>query len=464
MKTTIRRGLESRKQKLDNQLVEAVRPNYGGPVLRGRSKCYELAQRVQGIDCGGIGMIQQLVQVTGLAREIDQRVQLLKLYMPYHESDHVLNIAYNIMCGGQVLEDIERRRNDPAGRSRSSPPPQHPREPRRPRACGTPRGPLWTVLSCPYQTRPRRPVLHPIPVTCCRVGCRQTTSLLRWRRGTLRPLRNSRRYPAYVSWETYEEIQRTLRDNHAEYTKHKTRGIPREGAAVLHGITYCGVCGYKMRVQYSPEARYICNYHQTQQPGSGVCQNLPAEEIDKAVVNAFFAALQPAELDLYSEALQAHQDQAKELVAAQQRELQRLQYEADLARRQYDRVDPDNRLVAGELERRWEAALRELRETEQRMRSEQQARDNVIALHVPQKLRESFSALGERLPKIWSSPLLHQAQRKALLRCLVDKVVLHRCDAAWETVRVRVVWRGGAVTAMDVPVPVATASRLSTMD
>lgn len=280
----------------------------------------------------------------------------------------------------------------------------------------------------------------------------------------MRPLRNSRRYPAYVSWETYEEIQRTLRDNHAEYTKHKTRGIPREGAAVLHGITYCGVCGYKMRVQYSPEARYICNYHQTQQPGSGVCQNLPAEEIDKAVVNAFFAALQPAELDLYSEALQAHQDQAKELVAAQQRELQRLQYEADLARRQYDRVDPDNRLVAGELERRWEAALRELRETEQRMRSEQQARDNVIALHVPQKLRESFSALGERLPKIWSSPLLHQAQRKALLRCLVDKVVLHRCDAAWETVRVRVVWRGGAVTAMDVPVPVATASRLSTMD
>jgi hypothetical protein len=113
VKTTIRRRLTSGKQKIQDQLAEAVRPNYSGPVLRGRSKRYELAHRVRGIDCGGIGMIQQLVQTTGLAREIDQRVHLLKLHMPYHESDHVMNIAYNILCGGQVLEDIERRRNDP---------------------------------------------------------------------------------------------------------------------------------------------------------------------------------------------------------------------------------------------------------------------------------------------------------------------------------------------------------------
>ena len=113
MKTKIRRRLASRKQKIEDQLAEAVRPNYGGPVLKGRSIRYELADRVQGIGCGGIGMIQQLVKATGLAREIDRRVQLLKVHVPYHESDHVLNIAYNILCGGRVLEDIECRRNDP---------------------------------------------------------------------------------------------------------------------------------------------------------------------------------------------------------------------------------------------------------------------------------------------------------------------------------------------------------------
>jgi hypothetical protein len=113
VKTTIRRRLASQQQKIKDQLAEAVQPNYGGPVLRGRSLRYELAERVQGIDCGGIGMMQQLVLATGLAREIDQRVELLKVHMPYHESDHVLNIAYNILCGGKVLEDIEKRRNDP---------------------------------------------------------------------------------------------------------------------------------------------------------------------------------------------------------------------------------------------------------------------------------------------------------------------------------------------------------------
>jgi hypothetical protein len=113
VKTTVRRHLASRKQKLEAQLENAVRPNYGDPVLSGRSIHYELAERVQGIDCGGIGMINNLVKATGLVREIDQRVRLLKVHMPYHESDHVLNIAYNLMCGGLVLEDIELRRNDP---------------------------------------------------------------------------------------------------------------------------------------------------------------------------------------------------------------------------------------------------------------------------------------------------------------------------------------------------------------
>ncbi len=99
---------------MENQLAEAVVPNFAGPVLRGSSIRYELAERVQGIGCGGIGAMQQLVRTIGLAREIDGRLRLLKLHMPYYESDHVLNIAYNILCGGQVLEDIELRRNDSA--------------------------------------------------------------------------------------------------------------------------------------------------------------------------------------------------------------------------------------------------------------------------------------------------------------------------------------------------------------
>ena len=107
MKARIRRRIAARKQKLEDQLAAAVVPNFGGPVLQGGSIRYELATRSQGIGYGGIGAIPQLVRKVGLAREIDERLDLLKLHVPYHESDHVLNIAYNLLCGGQVLEDIE---------------------------------------------------------------------------------------------------------------------------------------------------------------------------------------------------------------------------------------------------------------------------------------------------------------------------------------------------------------------
>ncbi|MBK6848830.1 MAG: IS1380 family transposase [Proteobacteria bacterium] len=83
-------------------------------MLRGGALRYELAERSQGIGCGGIGAIQQLVRRVGLARAIDRQVRLLKLHVPYHESDHVLNLTYNVLCGGRVLEDIELRRQDSA--------------------------------------------------------------------------------------------------------------------------------------------------------------------------------------------------------------------------------------------------------------------------------------------------------------------------------------------------------------
>ena len=99
---------------MDRQLEEAVRFNFGGPVLKDVNCRYELSERSQGISCGGIGAIHTMVHKLGLTRSINERLHLLKFNVPYHESDHVLNIAYNLLCGGRVLEDIELRRNDPA--------------------------------------------------------------------------------------------------------------------------------------------------------------------------------------------------------------------------------------------------------------------------------------------------------------------------------------------------------------
>ena len=164
--------------------------------------------------------------------------------------------------------------------------------------------------------------------------------------------RREDKYPAYVSWETFEKIQAMLRDNYAEYDRNKTRGIPRDGEALLHGLVYCGACGHKMVVQYKGGTRYLCNYLR-QQHGTPVCQSIPAGPIDAAAVDAFFRALAPAELDAYARAVATRREADEAVLRAQAQQVERLRYRAALAERQYDQVDPDNRLVAAELERRW---------------------------------------------------------------------------------------------------------------
>ena len=118
MKPIIRGQLDRRKREIERRLAPLIggaEPRPGGqPEFAGPRPTYELAERVEAISCGGIGAIHQLVRSLGLPRLLDEQLKILKRHRPYRESDHVLNIAYNLMCGGRVLDDIEVRRNDTA--------------------------------------------------------------------------------------------------------------------------------------------------------------------------------------------------------------------------------------------------------------------------------------------------------------------------------------------------------------
>jgi DNA invertase Pin-like site-specific DNA recombinase len=265
------------------------------------------------------------------------------------------------------------------------------------------------------------------------------------------------KYPPYVDWETFEKIQAMLQDNYAEYDRNKSRGIPRPGTALVHGIVYCGECGHKMVVQYKDYSSYICNYLR-QQYSVPVCQNIPTGPVDDCVVEAFFKALSPIELDVYAQAV-ADQRQALERIdRAHLQQLERLRYESALAQRQFVRVDPDNRLVAAELERRWETTLSQLKQAEETYALQQQNPATLPAL--PPDLKVAFTAVGQKLPEIWLQ-LPHQT-KKALLRCLIDKVVIHR--PVRDSVQVRIVWKGGDTTTRHVPIPVGSFADLSTAD
>jgi DNA invertase Pin-like site-specific DNA recombinase len=264
------------------------------------------------------------------------------------------------------------------------------------------------------------------------------------------------KYPAYISWEIFEKIQAMLRDNYAEYDRNKTRGVPRAGQALLHGLLYCGECGHKMMVQYKHNTFYLCNALR-QQYGVRVCQNIPGDRVDQAVVAAFFQALSPVELDVYAQAMNAHKQSLAQADHARRQQIERLRYQAALAQRQYNRVDPDNRLVAAELEARWEAALRELKQAEEAAAEEQQV--VVVPFTLTAELKAAFSSIGEKLPQIWDQELLSREQKKALLRCLIDKIALHR--VARDRVQARIVWVGGETTRLLIPVQCHSFAALS---
>jgi len=189
-----------------------------------------------------------------------------------------------------------------------------------------------------------------------------------------------------------------------------------------------------------------------------VCQHIPADPVDAKGVEAFFAALAPVELDAYQRALGAQQQTEAASTRACVQQLQRLRYQAALAQRQFEHVDPANRLGAAELERRWETALRDLRQAEDAVQQSTQSR--VGAEHLPAELRAAFSALGQQLPALWPTAVLSRTQKKALLRCLLEQVIVQRLGR--DQGQIRIVWRGREVTECVIPIPVGSLAELST--
>jgi DNA invertase Pin-like site-specific DNA recombinase len=260
------------------------------------------------------------------------------------------------------------------------------------------------------------------------------------------------KYPAYIDWETFARIQAVLHDNYGAYRRNKSRGVPRSGPALLHGIVYCGECGHKLGVRYKSWAHYCCPYLRNKYRTGSDCLRAPIAPIDAAVVEAFLEALAPAELDLYARALTTIHQEEQQVEEARRQHLERLRYQAHLAERQFNRADPDNRLVAGELERRWEAALRELMAAEEACRREEQPHRTPAALDAT--TRRALEEAGQKIPELWRLDLLCPRRKKALLRCLIEKVVVRR--PAPDSVHLRVIWKGGDVTTREIPVTVGS--------
>ena len=264
------------------------------------------------------------------------------------------------------------------------------------------------------------------------------------------------KYPAYIPWETYERIEAMIHENSSLYDRNKRRGVPRPGKALLSDIVFCGECGHKMVVQYKGGTQYLCNALR-QQYQVPVCQRIPADSIDDHVVQLFLEAFSSVEVDLHNKVVENARRQSDDVLCSHQQQLDRLRYQARLAERQFNLSDPDNRLVTSELERRWEQALRDLKSAEEAFERQQQQCPSLPLLDA--STRKVLENIGQNLPEFWKKGRISQQQKKALLRSLIDKVVIRRVQR--DAVQIRVVWKGGEVTTAALPIPVGSMADLS---
>jgi DNA invertase Pin-like site-specific DNA recombinase len=259
-------------------------------------------------------------------------------------------------------------------------------------------------------------------------------------------------HPGYISWDDFEENQRRLRENAQAQGADRKKSPPREGPALLQGLVICGVCGDRMTVRYNYRdgkrvPMYACQRRGIAR-GEPICQGLAGQHIDEAVGQLLVEAVTPMALEAtltVQQELQSRLDEAQHL---RNRQVERARYEADLARRRFMQVDPDNRLVADELEAEWNRKLRAVAEAQEE--SERQRSHDRAILDETQRAR--ILALAADLPRLWHEPTTPDRERKRMARLLIEDVTLVKGPS----IAVHVRFRAGATTTLQLPPALAS--------
>lgn len=256
-------------------------------------------------------------------------------------------------------------------------------------------------------------------------------------------------HPGYIYWEEFEENQRRLRENSAARGDDRKRSPAREGPALLQGLVICGRCGDRMTVRYHSRhgrcyPEYACQRRGIER-GEPRCQTIPGSALDEAVGKLLVALVTPLALEVALRVdgeLEARRQETDQL---RMKHVERARYEAELARRRYLKVDPDNRLVADELEREWNDKLRVCTQTQEEYEKQKRASSSTL----DPKLRQKIRALATDFPRLWKDPATSQRDRKRAARLLLEDVTLLRGEGITAHLRLR----GGATRTLTLPLP-----------
>ena len=258
-------------------------------------------------------------------------------------------------------------------------------------------------------------------------------------------------HPGYITWERYVQNQEKLRQNMAR-TGPLSRGAPREGPALLSGLLVCGRCGQRMGPGYARGARarfwtYRC--HGDRDKGQKGCWTVAGARIDTTVEQLFLDTMVPSELELALAVDHEVAGHAEDLAQQWRARREQVAYEARRAEKRYKAVDPDNRVVARTLEREWESKLRELEEVERQYTEARRTKRVELSPDDRTRVRE----LARDLPAVWRSPVTPPADRKAMMRLVIEAISLSPIEVPRRATRIKVAWQSGTVTEIEVPRP-----------
>ena len=253
-------------------------------------------------------------------------------------------------------------------------------------------------------------------------------------------------HAGYLTWAEFERNQHLIADN-ANGKSYMGRGSIRRGEALLPGLLRCARCGRRLHVHYTGKGgntqRYVCRGTFSAKAVDN-CIGFGGMRIDRTVAQEVLDRLQPLGIEAALAAMQAHNECQSDKRQQIENAIQQAQYEAARARRQYDAVDPDNRLVAGELERRWNEKLVQLHALEMQLDNLNQT-EQTPALSVADRAR--LMILGKDLAKAWDSPGVSVETRKKIIRLLVKEIIVDIID---DTLALVIHWQGGDHTEMKV--------------
>ncbi|MFQ5799551.1 MAG: recombinase family protein [Bacteroidota bacterium] len=256
-------------------------------------------------------------------------------------------------------------------------------------------------------------------------------------------------HEAYISWDEYMHNKKILERNRTNGEETMLGGPAREGLALLQGLLVCGQCGRRLTVRYKGNGgiypTYECNWRRREGLSTRSCMHIRCNLIDEPITTRILEVIQPKQIEIAIKALEELQRRKNAINNQWRMRIERAEYEANLAQRRYEEVDPSNRLVAATLERRWNDALVKVEEIKKEF-AQHQREEQVPAT---EKQKAELLKLAQDLPRLWKASTTKAKNRKRILRLLIKDVTVEKLATPKQVV-LHIRWQGGACE--DIPI------------